>query len=169
MNKATKGALAAAAGAAILAGGAGTMAAWNASSSLGSGSVTAGTLNIDQQGTGTWHWDSPTGAAFDPATDKIVPGDKVVYVGDYKITAVGQNLQATLTPTIGGVTGDLASHLTTATVGGGTTQITPANNNQVLQIGTMVTFDPSTTGNDGQGKTASLAGASITLQQTITP
>lgn len=169
MNKATKGALAAAAAAAILAGGAGTMAAWNASSSLGSGQVTAGEMNITQQGTGSWHWKTATGPTFTPGTDLLVPGDTVVYVGDYKITAVGTNLTATLTPSIGGVTGGLLPFLITGTVGGTATTVTPAQNGHVIQIGTTVTFDPNTTGSGGANLKADLAGSTITLQQNITP
>lgn len=165
MNKATKGALAAAAGAAILVGGAGTMAAWNSNASLGAGSVSAGTLNIEQSGTGAWHWGSASGAAFDPATDKIVPGDTVVYVGTYNITAQGTNLKAKLTPTLGNVTGDLASMLDVAPIGT-TETITSAPGVQTKTIGTAVTFKGDSD-NASQGKTGSLAGATITLQQTL--
>lgn len=167
MNNKTKGALAAAAAAAILAGGAGTMAAWNAESSLGSGTVTAGSLNIQQQGTGTWHWNDENGATFDPASQKLVPGDTVVYVGEYLITAVGENLTATLTPSLGGVSGDLANYLDTDTVGGTATDIDTGDNGQTKVIGTSITFDPDTADKDGQGLSASLAGATITLKQTI--
>lgn len=167
MNKATKGALAAAAAAAILAGGAGTMAAWNASSSLGSGSVTAGQMNIEQVGTGSWHWNTPGGAVFNPGSDKLVPGDTVVYVGDYKITAVGTNLKATLTPTLGGVSGTLLPYLTVGNVGGTAATITAGDNNTTKQVGTTITFNAGTTGSDGATTTASLAGSTITLQQTI--
>ncbi|GAA3950871.1 alternate-type signal peptide domain-containing protein [Gordonia caeni] len=167
MNKKTKGALAAAAGAAILVGGAGTMAAWNDNASLGSGTVSAGTLNIDQVGTGTWHWDNPDGEVFTPGSDLLVPGDSVVYVGKYKISAAGTNLKATLTPEIGGVTGNLKDYLEVADVNDAPTTITPSNDDQILTIGTKVTFDPDTGGEDGQGGTASLAGASVLLQQTL--
>lgn len=167
MNKATKGALAAAASVAIVAGGAGTMAAWNASSSLGSGSVQAGTLNIQQQGTGSWHWGDATGPVFNPVTEFMVPGDSVVYVGDYKITAQGTNLRATLTPSVGGLGGDLAPYLEVTNVNGAAVNITPADNNTTKTIGTKVTFKSDATGVDGQGKTASLSGASVVLSQTV--
>ncbi|ALG85706.1 alternate-type signal peptide domain-containing protein [Gordonia phthalatica] len=167
MNKMTKGALAAAAAAAILAGGAGTMAAWNSQSSLGSGSVTAGTLNIEQVGTaGTWHWNTADGAAFDPATDRLVPGDTVVYVGEYKITAVGTHLTATLKPSVAGISGDLASLLDVTPVGGEET-ITPNGTVQTKTIGTAITFKGDTTGSAGQGEDASLAGITVTLQQAV--
>ncbi|MGB3708275.1 alternate-type signal peptide domain-containing protein [Gordonia sp. (in: high G+C Gram-positive bacteria)] len=166
MNKATKGALAAAAAAAILAGGAGTMAAWNGSSELGSGTVTAGALNIEQvDGTGTWHWKTADGAAFDPETQKLVPGDTVVYVGTYRITAVGTNLTATLTPSVAGITGDLAASLATAPIAPASNQITASDNGTNKVIGTAITFNADTDGQVGQGKSASLAGATINLTQ----
>lgn len=118
MNKKTKGALAAAAGAAILVGGAGTMAAWNDSTDLGGGTVTAGVLNIDQQpDSGNWKFED--GEPFNPVTDRLVPGDTVVYTATYNITAEGTNLKATLTPTLAGVDGELEPLLTVAAEGDG--------------------------------------------------
>ncbi|MEJ9078647.1 alternate-type signal peptide domain-containing protein [Gordonia malaquae] len=167
MNKVTKGALAAAAGAAILAGGAGTMAAWNSNVNTNGGTVTAGQLNLESVNAGSWKW--ADGTAFDPATARLVPGDKVVYTASYKITAVGQNLTATLTPSLGNVTGPLASYLTAAPAGGGAVTVTAADNNTTKTVSTEITFNPATANQDGQAQTASLAGASVVLQQTITP
>ncbi|GAA4744840.1 alternate-type signal peptide domain-containing protein [Gordonia alkaliphila] len=166
MNKVTKGALAAAAGAAILVGGAGTMAAWSDSSSLGSGTVTAGTLNIDQvPDSGKWHWGTPGGTEFNPATDRLVPGDTVVYVADYNITAVGTNLVATLTPTLGNLeSGELAQHLHVTAVGDGGGEIRPTGSVQTKTIGTAITFT-DVQGETGQGASASLAGGTVTLTQ----
>lgn len=164
MNKVTKGALAAAAGVAILAGGAGTMAAWNAESSLGAGSVTAGSLNIEQVQAGTWHWNTVDGATFNPGTDRLVPGDTVVYVGEYRITAEGNNLTATLKPSVAGISGELEDLLDVTPIGGEET-ITPTGAVQLKKIGTAITFKDTTTGTAGQGRNASLAGITVTLQQ----
>ncbi|MBM4653639.1 alternate-type signal peptide domain-containing protein [Rhodococcus hoagii] len=49
MNKKTKGAIAAGAAAVLLAGGAGTMAAWNSSASLPSATITAGELKVTEK------------------------------------------------------------------------------------------------------------------------
>ena len=169
MNKVTKGALAAAAGAAILVGGAGTMAAWNSSVGTNGGTVTAGQLNLTATDTGSWKWGGTganAGNVFNPATETLVPGDVVVYTATYKITAVGTNLKATLTPTLGGVTGELATYLTVTPTGGGTgIPVTPADNNTEKTVSTSITFKGDTTGTNGQTKKADLSGASVVLQQ----
>ena len=77
MKKITKGAIALGAAALLLAGGAGTMAAWSDEASLGGGEVTAGHLRITEAAAGAWTW--ADGETFDPATDLIVPGDVVEY------------------------------------------------------------------------------------------
>ncbi|AUH67858.1 MULTISPECIES: alternate-type signal peptide domain-containing protein [Gordonia] len=168
MNKVTKGALAAAAGAAILAGGAGTMAAWNSNVNTNGGTVTAGQLNLTAVDTGTWTWVGGTkdGDTFNPGTDRLVPGDTVRYTASYKITAVGTNLTATLTPSVGGVSGDLAQYLDPTTAGGGPgITVTPADNNTTKKVSTDITFRADTSNKDGQDKTADLSGATVTLQQ----
>lgn len=166
MNKVTKGALAAAAGAAILVGGAGTMAAWNDSASIGSGTVKAGELNIKQQaGTGTWKWANgeKSGAEFKPDTDLLAPGNQVVYTATYDITMTGTNMKATLTPSLSGATtGPLASYLAVSVAGAGeTVNITGSG---PKEVSTTVTFE-DVNGKTGQGESASLAGSTITLQQ----
>ncbi|MGB6039826.1 MAG: alternate-type signal peptide domain-containing protein, partial [Gordonia sp. (in: high G+C Gram-positive bacteria)] len=110
MNKATKGALAAAAAAAILAGGAGTMAAWNSTApGTGGGTITAGSMTVTQQpDTGGWAWADGTPIA-DITTIKIVPGQSVKYTAIYNVELIGTNLKADLVPTLGGVTGELAA------------------------------------------------------------
>lgn len=167
MNKVTKGALAAAAGAAILAGGAGTMAAWNSNVNTNGGTVTAGQLNLTATDAGSWKWvgGDKNGQAFDTENDTLVPGDVVQYTASYKITAVGTNLKATLTPTLGGVSGDLATYLTATNAGGGAISITSNDNNTTKTVSTNITFKAATTGTDGQTKTADLSGASVVLQQ----
>ncbi|MGB6246892.1 alternate-type signal peptide domain-containing protein [Gordonia sp. (in: high G+C Gram-positive bacteria)] len=167
MNKATKGALAAAAAAAILAGGAGTMAAWNSSVNTNGGTVTAGSLNLTATDAGSWTWVGGTkdGTVFNAATDKLVPGDTVRNTAKYKITAVGTNLTATLTPSLGGVTGELAAQLDVTPANGATISITSADNNTEKTVQTDITFKSATTGTTGQGKSADLSGASVVLQQ----
>ncbi|MBY4570885.1 hypothetical protein ACN95_12760 [Gordonia sihwensis] len=167
MNKVTKGALAAAAGAAILAGGAGTMAAWNSNVTTDGGTVTAGQLNLTSVDAGSWKWigGSKDGQPFNTASDRLVPGDTVRYTATYKITAVGTNLTATLTPSLGGVSGELAPLLTASPTDGAGTQVTQADNNTDKTVSTDITFKSTTTGTDGQGKVADLSGATVTLQQ----
>ncbi|GAC81181.1 alternate signal-mediated exported protein, RER_14450 family [Gordonia malaquae] len=162
MNKVTKGALAAAAGAAILAGGAGTMAAWNSSDDIAGGNISAGQLNITQVGTGSWSVQS--GGPFDPNTDKLAPGAVVVYTADYNITAEGVGLTATLSANeVSGSTGDanLLADLDVEIVNTGNNTITSSG---TRQIQTKVTFNEDSD-NSTQNKSVSLAGVTVLLQQ----
>ena len=96
MKKITKATLAAGAGLALLLGTGGTLAYWNSSASLGSATITAGNLALTQVGNGTWQIQHTSAAAPEPVTDiaalRLVPGDKLIYTGDYKIAAQGRNL-----------------------------------------------------------------------------
>ncbi|EGD54972.1 alternate-type signal peptide domain-containing protein [Gordonia neofelifaecis] len=166
MNKVTKGALAAAAGAAILAGGAGTMAAWNSTvNGTGGGTISAGSLNVTQQeGTGVWKWvgGSKNNQAVDFANDKIVPGDKIAYTATYDVQLVGTNLKADLVPTLAGVgSGTLAGLLQVDTSGNDTVHVTASG---PQTVSTTVTFNPDAT--TGQSASTVLSGASVTLTQT---
>lgn len=172
MKKNTKGAIAVGAAALLLAGGAGTMAAWSDSASLGGGTVTSGELGITQVGTGAWTWATPGGATgeFNPTTARLVPGDVVTYTGTYALDVVGTNLKASLTPTLGGVTGDLATYLDVNAVSNTAAvdieNITASDDTKQVSITTTITFKPGTTEEASMNKTASLAGSTITLQQT---
>lgn len=169
MKKNTKGAIAVAAAALLLAGGAGTMAAWSDTASLGGGTVTAGKLEVTQTSAGAWTWAGTTDA-FNPTTDRLVPGDSVEYKAAYKLGVEGKNIVASLTPSLGGVTGELLPHLTVdaaaTTTGIGLNNITPTDNGKTVGVATTITFKSDTSSKDGMGKTANLAGSTITLQQT---
>jgi len=78
MKKSTKGALAAAAAGTLLLGGAGSLAYWTDSSTVSGTSITSGYLDLgDPVCTGgTLHdWQIDGGAAYDPLTMRLVPGD----------------------------------------------------------------------------------------------
>ena len=95
MKKITKATLAAGAGVALLIGTGGTLAFWNDSVSLGGASIAAGNLQLTQKGTPTWqiqHTSGAVSAVSDISALRIVPGDKLIYTGDYTITAQGDNL-----------------------------------------------------------------------------
>lgn len=98
MNKLLKGAVAGAAGVALLLGGAGTFALWNGTAATPAGSITAGTLTIaPATAAGVWKDASTTTpATIDISTFKTVPGDKLTYTKDVVIAATGNNLSATL-------------------------------------------------------------------------
>ena len=120
MNKILKGAIAGAAGVALLAGGAGTFAYWNASSSVApSGSIIAGNLAISDSGA-AGVWTTASGTVVTLASFKAVPGDVLTYTKTMAIVATGNNLVATLALGPAAVTGvsaaaadvALASYLT---------------------------------------------------------
>ncbi|MCW2735737.1 alternate-type signal peptide domain-containing protein [Nocardioides sp.] len=88
-----KGALTVATGTALLVGGFGSFALWSEQDPLPSDPISAGELSLQAQ-TGSWV-DESEGAAnatWDPATDKLVPGDTVSLTVPLTVTAVGKNL-----------------------------------------------------------------------------
>lgn len=100
MNKLLiKGAIAGAAGIALLTGGAGTFALWSSSAEVEAGSITSGTLSISAEGnTATWE-DLTNGtpeAIADIAAHRISPGDVVQLTQVVSIEASGDNLEAEL-------------------------------------------------------------------------
>ncbi|MHA6737642.1 alternate-type signal peptide domain-containing protein [Rhodococcus erythropolis] len=170
MNKTTKGAIAAGAAAVLLAGGAGTMAAWNASTNTtGAGTVTAGSMAVSETTAGTWKWvgGSKAGQAFAP-TDKLVPGDKVAYTSVYQVTLNGTNLKATLTPTLGNLTGSLKD-ADLLTVSPSSTNVSPITESGPISFTTEVEFKANTTGQVGAAGTATIGAGTILLEQTLTP
>lgn len=105
MKKNTKGAIALGAAALLLAGGAGTYAAWSDSADLGGGTVTTGHLKVTQkEGTSAgWTWVGGTKDGQELSeSDTIAPGDTIAYSGTYVLGIKGTNLEAALdvtTPT----------------------------------------------------------------------
>jgi alternate signal-mediated exported protein len=109
MNKLIKGAVATAAGVALLMGGAGTFAYWNDSVGVTGGNITAGTLTVADSGTaGSWTVQKDgTGTAVavaDISTFVASPGDKFSYTKNVVINATGNNLVATLQLAPGSIT-----------------------------------------------------------------
>ncbi|MFL6157648.1 MAG: alternate-type signal peptide domain-containing protein [Marmoricola sp.] len=176
MNKTSKGALAAVAGAVLLLGGAGSLAYWSDSANVAGGAVTSGKLTLTDTTSGTcasaaWTIDaaeSPAGVAFNPATDTLVPGDVITKHCTYTIGAVGTHLRATVAASGGAASGALAPALTTSgafTVAGSpVTSITSANNGNTLDATISVTFNPASD-NTTQVQTATLSSFVVTLAQ----
>jgi len=86
MNKFAKGSIAAGVGIVLLLGGGGTFALWNGTAAINSATVTSGKLTLTKSGTGAWN--------TNPA--KWVPGDTFTYTDTLTVTAVGDNIEATL-------------------------------------------------------------------------
>jgi alternate signal-mediated exported protein len=102
MNKMIKGSVAGATGIVLLMGGFGTYALWSDSTSVDQDTLKSGALDITGTGTATWADISSTGAvngAWDPASDKMVPGDTVKLTQPVTIDASGKNLKVKFTVT----------------------------------------------------------------------
>jgi alternate signal-mediated exported protein len=113
MNKLAKGAIAGAAGIALLMGGAGTLAYWNDSSDvLASGqSISSGDLTLGTSGSPAWTVKPWNGTASGSAVSipsiasfKMVPGDVVEYAKTVTLDAVGTTLKVELTLAAGSIT-----------------------------------------------------------------
>lgn len=180
MNKTTKGAIAAGAAALLLAGGAGTMAAWSDSEDLTGGSITSGTLTLTA-GTDapTWTVNGTQLSDTEVANFLVVPGDEVVYSGTFVIGATGNNLEAELTAafdsdSVGGDAELLAQMPSTisGTVGatalpsdGAALAITDANDGDTVTVNVTFDFDFDPATNASQDQTIDLAGFAIDLTQ----
>lgn len=93
MNKMIKGAVAGAAGIALLAGGFSTYATWTATDTVTAGKIQTGQLKVTA-GTALWD-DLSTDTANDWVvdTDKMVPGDSVRLTQPLDVVAEGKNLK----------------------------------------------------------------------------
>lgn len=104
MNKLTKATIAGATGIALLLGGAGSLAYWNATTSFTAGTITAGTLEITP-GAGSWDRDIA----------HVVPGDSLVYTKTFEITAVGDRIAAEVSTNIDSITNGITGASATTT------------------------------------------------------
>ena len=176
MNKTTKGAITAGAAVVLLVGGAGSLAYWSDSESLGGGSVSSGTLTIDPDPaslTGVWADESGTvinGTTFDPATQKIVPGDVITYSKKFVVGATGKNLKATVVAdepirTAGTLWDSVAPTVTSKIGAAPVAQITSADDGKTVDVKVTLTFDSTTPDKVNQAKSINLSDLDITLTQ----
>jgi alternate signal-mediated exported protein len=170
MNKLTKAAIAGAAGIALLLGGAGSLALWNASDDVDAGAITTGTLTLTAED-GTWN-SAPT---------TWVPGDSYTYTTSVTVIASGDNIHGTLSVDPASITGsaDLIADLdvTLAVTGAlpsgvtanpagplaGTYDIATAGT-YVLPVTVTIAFD-SGSDNDTQGQTVNLDARAVRVDQ----
>lgn len=191
MNKLTKGAIAGAAGIALLLGGAGSFALWNGSATTSAGTVSVGTLNVASNGTPTWQ-NTPNGGTAGAVTIssfKAVPGDTLTLTQKLNVTAMGDNLKATLsvdpaslvapTPDASGANAALKAALLTGmkvsvtgasniTQVGSTNSYTVTNSSAPQTVTVVVTLPfPSGTAGDNTTQTGNvdLSGLKFTLNQ----
>jgi alternate signal-mediated exported protein len=92
-----KGSAAIALGAALLLGGGGTLANWNAQATTTPGTIVAGDLNVENVVAGVWT--DRAGATIDITTYKAVPGDKLTFKQNLKVTLVGDKMSANVATT----------------------------------------------------------------------
>ncbi|GAA2956012.1 MULTISPECIES: alternate-type signal peptide domain-containing protein [Glutamicibacter] len=116
MKKTTKATIAAVAAGALLLGGAGTVARWQATENVDAGTVATGHLTLDATTTpGAWTDISAgePGVPFDPANDEIVPGDTLSFDQVVAISAEGKNIKGELSVgAAGAVPAELADDVT---------------------------------------------------------
>lgn len=184
MKKQTKAAIAAGAGAILLLGGVGSLAFWSDQTDLGGdGAITSGQLALGECADGGAWTDVNAGTAIaDIGAFRIVPGDVVEYTCNTTLTAEGDNLTATLTADLGGLTGDAAllaalNRQVTATLNGttlpsgedGVQVLANDGSEQPIAVGVRITFDPATSGTTGQNQSVDLGAMSLNLVQNPNP
>jgi alternate signal-mediated exported protein len=91
-----KGTAAIAVGAALLLGGGGTLASWNAEATTTPGTIIAGDLDVAKIGIGIWT-DRAGTAIPNISTYRVVPGDKLTFTQNLNVTLVGDKMAANIT------------------------------------------------------------------------
>ena len=180
MNKIVTGAIAGAAGIALLLGGAGTFALWNASASASASSISAGTLSLSANNDGKW-LDTTNGrsATINPTTALMVPGNTYQFSQTLTVAATGQDLKANLTYATQSITGDSAliaattrtlavtssaANVVQSTSSANTFVVTPASATSTVNVVFTITLPAAAT--TGQGGTLNLSAIAFTLTQT---
>ena len=166
-----KGSAAIALGGALLLGGGGTLANWNASETTAPGTIVAGDLNV-VNGVGTWK-DRNEVTIPNIADYKVVPGDKLTFTQDLNVTLVGDKMAAAITAS--GITptnGFTAENVTVSTtpvltVGGATVSnpLHPTGATQTVKATITFEFKSSTAGRVDVGKSYNFNNVGFTLTQ----
>ena len=181
MHATVKGALAAGTAGTLLLGGAGTLAYWNSTGTVGGGTINSGDMRLDAGTCATAGWtvsntiEAVTNQPFNVATDEIVPGDVLKKVCSLDVIAVGANLRANLVVTNGTTTGSTMA-VGAYTVGGtftldgnSLTSITDTNNGDTIDATITVTFPIGTTvDNTTKSKNIVLTDYTVTATQATT-
>jgi alternate signal-mediated exported protein len=170
-NSTAKGALAAGVAAALLLGGAGTLAFWNDTESITGTPISAGELKLGTPSCGSG-WLLDGGTPF--TTQLIVPGDVLTKICTIDLIATGEHVGADLG--IGSAafssTNALTSQLTPAATflvnGVSSTHITEADDTGTAEITTTitVTFGGLAATNASQALSSALNAVSVTATQT---
>ncbi|WIA96001.1 alternate-type signal peptide domain-containing protein [Curtobacterium sp. MCBA15_004] len=177
MHKLVTGTIAGAVGVALLLGGAGTFALWNADASTAAARISSGTLSLRTADAGAWT-DVTKGrsASIDPAQVLMVPGNTYRFTQTLAIDATGNDLVADLTYAPQSITGDadlLAATTKTLSVTSsstsisetspGTFEVRPTSGTATVQVVFTIALPESAT--TGQGGTLDVGGLAFTLKQ----
>jgi alternate signal-mediated exported protein len=180
MHKIVTGAIAGAAGVALLLGGAGTFALWNANASTAATAVSSGTLTLSAANDGAWT-DITNGrsTAINPASVLMVPGNKYQFTQTLAIGATGQDLKANLTYATQSITGDAALVAATtktlavtsssaavvqSTANANTFVVSPSSATSTVKV--VFTIELPATATTGQNGTVNVGALAFTLTQT---
>ena len=161
-----KGTAAIAVGAALLLGGGGTLASWNASDAGTPGTVVAGDLNV-QAAAGVWT--DRNGAPVTISTYKVVPGDKLTYTQVLNVTLTGNKMAANITATgTGAVDGFTAGNVVVTdpvlTIGGNPVS-SPLTTSGTVTATITFEFKSTTTGRTDVTKTYNFGNVAFALNQ----
>ena len=179
MRKATKGALAAAAAATLMVGGAGSVAYWSDSGTIDGATIDSGHLTLSpvdcDPGAGTTPvWTIDGGTVFDPATDTIVPGDTLTEVCTTTLSLEGEHIGATLAldpagfDAVTGLSGELVPAAAFTVDGDAYAPITDPGDH-TIEVTVSVDFDGASATNGSQELAAALKDLTITATQTHNP
>ncbi|MFY0408467.1 alternate-type signal peptide domain-containing protein [Solicola sp. PLA-1-18] len=171
MKKSTKGAVAATAAVALLAGGAGSLAYWSDSGTVNGGTITSGKLTLTPSAT-AGSWSNGANTISNISTYRVVPGDVLVYTKGFTLAAAGNNLTATVGVDPASVTGALVgtggATVTTQVLEGATpvTTVTAADDTKALTAKVTFTFPTTVSGTTLQTATADLSTLALRVTQT---
>jgi alternate signal-mediated exported protein len=160
MNKSLKGALAAVAAAALLLGGAGSLAYWSGEEDVPGGSFTSGYLRINDVDCATAGWTLDGGAAY--TNQRLVPGDELTKSCSFTLDGVGDHMTVSLDTATPGwsstnaLTDDLTVDAAFEGAGGPLPDPAVIDQDETVTATIVVTFD-SASGNETNIPAAGLA------------
>ncbi|WP_285245534.1 alternate-type signal peptide domain-containing protein [Pseudarthrobacter sp. fls2-241-R2A-127] len=164
-----KGTAAIAVGAALLLGGGGTLANWNAEATAAPGTIVAGDLNVTAAN-GVWT-DRAGTVIPDITAYKVVPGDKLTFTQPLTVKLVGNKMAANvattgITPTNGFTSTNVSVSAPVLTVGGTAVSnpLKPTGSDQTVTATITFEFLSTTTGR--ADTTASYNFGSVAFQLT---
>ena len=170
MKNLIKGALVCGVGVALMVGGGGTLAVWNAAADAGAGTIASGNLDLRAQAAGTWS-SSISGPIADIAAYKVVPGETLTYTQPLSVTLEGDNLQAVLTVSGAGVNnGFTAANVAVVgpsltNTGGQVLPDTVLSDSQTVTASTSFEFKSTTSGRDSVNASYDFSSISYLLEQ----